>query len=60
MTIWAAFANFQEKERGSIEIGKSADFIILDTDIMKIKTKELRNTKVKQTYINGEKLFDSK
>jgi predicted amidohydrolase YtcJ len=59
MTVWAAFANFQEKERGSIEVGKSADFIILDTDIMKIKTKELRNTKVKQTYIRGEKLFDS-
>ncbi len=35
MTIWAAKSNFEEKEKGSLEAGKFADFIILDKDIMK-------------------------
>ena len=35
MTIWAAKANFEENEKGSLEEGKFADFVILDADIMK-------------------------
>lgn len=57
MTIWAAYANFEEKEKGSIEKGKFADFVILDTDIMKCDAKDILNTKVAYTYINGEKVF---
>ncbi len=57
MTIWAAYANFEEKEKGSIEKGKFADFVILDTDIMKCDAKKILNTKVAYTYINGEKVF---
>ena len=53
MTIWAAYANFEEKEKGSIEAGKFADFIILDKNIMTIEEKEIPNIKVNQTYING-------
>ncbi|MBD3891850.1 amidohydrolase [Olleya marilimosa] len=53
MTIWAAYANFEEKEKGSIEAGKFADFIILDNNIMTIEEKEIPNIKVNQTYING-------
>ncbi|MDX8552873.1 amidohydrolase [Tenacibaculum sp. 1B UA] len=56
MTIWNAYANFEENEKGSIEVGKVADFIILDKDIMKIDGKEIPNTKVLATYINGEKV----
>jgi predicted amidohydrolase YtcJ len=36
MTIWAAKAGFLEKEVGSIEVGKKADFILLDKDLMKV------------------------
>jgi len=46
MTIWAAYANFEEKEKGSIETGKLADYVILDKDIMKIPLSEIRKVKV--------------
>jgi predicted amidohydrolase YtcJ len=57
MTIWAAKGSFEEKEKGSIEPGKFADFVILDQDIMKVKPEALLKTKVIKTYINGEKVF---
>ncbi|MDB5006081.1 MAG: amidohydrolase [Mucilaginibacter sp.] len=60
ITIWAAKANFEEKEKGSIEPGKYADFVILDKDIMKINGAELPNVKVLKTYINGEKVYEKK
>jgi predicted amidohydrolase YtcJ len=59
MTIWAAYSNFEEKEKGSLEKGKMADFIILDQDIMKCDLKEVLKTKVLHTYINGENVFSS-
>ncbi|WP_042492433.1 amidohydrolase [Aequorivita sublithincola] len=59
MTIWAAFANFEENEKGSIEVGKFADFTILDKDIMKVDEKELSNTKVIATFINGEMVYNA-
>jgi predicted amidohydrolase YtcJ len=60
MTIWAAKSNFEEKEKGSIERGKVADFVILDNDLMTADEKEILNTKVLMTFINGEKVFEKK
>jgi predicted amidohydrolase YtcJ len=60
ITIWAAKANFEEKEKGSLEPGKYADFVILDKDIMKAKGAELPKIKVTSTYINGVKVYDKK
>nr|MBK9652822.1 amidohydrolase [Bacteroidota bacterium] len=57
MTIWAAYAAFEEKEKGSIEAGKFADFVITSQDIMKHPENDLFNIKVKQTFINGERVF---
>lgn len=54
MTIWAAYSNFEEKEKGSIEAGKFADFIVLDKDIMTIDQNEIPNITVEQTFVNGE------
>lgn len=57
MTIWAAKGSFEEKEKGSIEKGKQADFIITDTDIMRCEPSAILNTKVAATYVNGEKVY---
>jgi predicted amidohydrolase YtcJ len=58
MTIWAAKANFEEHEKGSLEKGKFADFVLLDTDLMKADEKDILNTKVLMTFLNGEKVFE--
>ena len=60
MTIWAAYANFEEQEKGSIENGKFADFTILDRDIMKIEEDSIPKTKVMATFVGGKKVFESK
>lgn len=60
ITIWAARANFEEKEKGSLEAGKWADFIILDKDIMKVGEKELLGINVMKTFIGGEKVYEKK
>ena len=57
MTIWAAKAAFEEKEKGSLEVGKAADFIMLDNDLMKCAEAEILRTRVLATHINGEKVF---
>jgi predicted amidohydrolase YtcJ len=60
MTIWAAISNFEENEKGSLEVGKSADFVILDNDIMETDAQNVLSTKVLQTFINGENVFTLK
>jgi predicted amidohydrolase YtcJ len=57
MTIWAAYANFEEKERGSIEVGKMADFILTDKDLMQIPNSEMRGVKVLKTIVGGEQVY---
>ncbi|MEL6811761.1 MAG: amidohydrolase [Bacteroidota bacterium] len=57
MTIWAAYSNFEEDEKGSIEAGKFADFVILNTDIMTCPENEIPKTKVIATFLNGQKVY---
>lgn len=57
MTIWAAYSNFEEDEKGSIEVGKFADFTVLEKDIMTIPEDEIPNVNVNATFINGEKVY---
>lgn len=56
MTIWAAKAGFLEKEVGSLEKGKKADFIVLDQDLMTVADTAILNTKVLHTYIGGKRV----
>ncbi|MBU2899860.1 amidohydrolase [Maribacter dokdonensis] len=53
MTIWAAYSNFEEEEKGSIEPVKSADFVIYDKDMMTIPLNEIPTIKAEQTFIDG-------
>jgi hypothetical protein len=57
MTIWAAYAAFEDTEKGSLEKGKYADFVILDDDIMTMKTSAIPDVKVIMTVVDGEKVY---
>jgi predicted amidohydrolase YtcJ len=59
ITIWAAKSCFEEGEKGSLEPGKYADFVILDRDIMTIPEKEVLLTNVLKTFVRGELVFSS-
>ncbi|MDB4643135.1 amidohydrolase [Flavobacteriaceae bacterium] len=57
MTIWAAHANFEDEIKGSIEIGKVADLVILKKDIMKIDVNEIPDVEVLATILNGDMVY---
>lgn len=56
-TLWAAYAAFEEKESGSIEVGKRADFVILSNDIMMCEPQEILDTRVEYTIVAGEIVY---
>ncbi len=58
MTIWAAKGHFAENRQGSIEVGKEADFVMLDRDIMNVEEDKIPTTKVTALYVNGEKVTE--
>ena len=59
MTIWAAYSNFENHEKGSLEAGKDADFVVLTKDIMEIPFEEILSTFVEMTYLQGELVFSA-
>jgi predicted amidohydrolase YtcJ len=59
-TIWPAYAAFEEGQRGSITVGKWADFTILDQDIMKAPEAEILKTRNVMTVVGGEIVFRAK
>jgi len=60
MTIWAAKSNFEEDFKGSLELGKWADFVILDTDLMNANESDLPKSKVISTFVSGEIVYQNK
>ena len=56
MTIWAAYSNFKENEKGSIEVGKKADFVILSEDIMTADVYTIPEIEAKMVFIGGEQV----
>jgi predicted amidohydrolase YtcJ len=60
MLTWApAFAAFEEKEKGTIEVGKLADLTVVSKDIMKIDEPEILHTHCIATVVDGEIVYDS-
>jgi predicted amidohydrolase YtcJ len=55
-----AFLTFEEKEKGSLEKGKLADFIVLDRDILTVPVDEVKSIEVEQTYLGGKLIHDKK
>lgn len=60
MTIWAAYSQFSDGRKGSLEPGKQADFVILDRDLMSVPIDSTLHTKVEATYVKGEKVYGKK
>ena len=56
----AAFATFNDDIKGTLEVGKLADFIILDKDLLKTDPTKIKNIKVLSTYVAGKKVFEKK
>jgi predicted amidohydrolase YtcJ len=58
MTLWPAHASFMEKDVGSLEPGKLADFVILDQDIMRVPNELILKTRVVATYLGGKVVYE--
>ncbi len=56
MTIWAAYSNFEENEKGSIEAGKFADFVVLSSDIMTMPGDSIPHLQAEQVYLQGKRV----
>jgi len=59
ITIWPAYAAFMENDVGSITAGKLADFVVLDRDIMTVRTDEVLGTRVLRTVVGGRTVYQA-
>ena len=60
MTIWAAYANFEEEQKGSIEIGKVADLVLMTEDIMTINESAILSAEILATIVDGNIVYQRK
>lgn len=58
-TINNAFLTFEEKEKGSLEVGKLADFVVLKTDLLTCPLDEIKDIAVDETYVGGQRVYQS-
>ena len=58
MTLWPAYAAFQENELGSLSAGKRADFVVLDQDIMRAPDAMLQDARVVSTWVGGRVVYE--
>jgi hypothetical protein len=57
-TIWNAYGAFEENKKGSLEIGKAADLIILDKDIFEVEPHDIASIKVIATIVDGKTVYE--
>jgi predicted amidohydrolase YtcJ len=57
MTIWNALATFTEKDLGSLEVGKRADLVVVDRDLLIADAASVAKAKVLATFVNGEQVY---
>ena len=58
MTIWPAYQHFEEDQKGSIEVGKKADLILLDTNLFEVDPAEIPGSRVLVTMFDGRIVHD--
>lgn len=59
VTDWAAYQYFEEKDKGTLEKGKLADFVILERDPLKVPSQQIKNIKVLATYKEGQLIYQA-
>ena len=52
-----AYAGFEEKDKGSLEVGKLADFLVVDRDVLTVPSDQLKDVHVLETYVGGKLLY---
>ena len=60
LTLWAAYQHYEEASRGSIEVGKLADFVVLDRNPHRVPVLELEKLKVMETIKEGKTIYSAK
>lgn len=60
LTLWPAYAAFEEDTRGSIEVGKLADFTVLAGDLMTLPAQEIPTTEIRMTIVGGDIVHDAR
>lgn len=60
ITIWSAYQHFEEKSKGTLEVGKLADLVILDKNPVKVDPADIKNIQVMETVKEGETVFERK
>jgi hypothetical protein len=59
-TVNAAYASFCERKKGTLEVGKFADFTILSEDLLKVEPNQIKNVSVVMTVVNGKVVYRNK
>ena len=60
MTEWGAYASVEENQKGTIEVGKVADFVILDRDIILAKESNILKTRIVATLLDGNIVYSNR
>jgi adenine deaminase len=56
-TVNGAYVGFEEKEKGSLEVGKLADFIVVDRDVLSVPSEQLKDVHVLETFVGGKMIY---
>ena len=59
-TIWSAYMQFTEKEKGSLEVGKLADLVVIDRDFLTCPEDQMKDIQPVMTVLDGRVIFEQR